>query len=149
MSETFCPELQLPWHLVSLTMRDLSAVSIHVAASAQLGFPDPAGRTTRDVMSWPAIWSEMVSATFSFSHVLMVALSEEFVDLSETGDVYEGDRFRRYSRSLLIRRFAAARPGAEDTVLHYRLVFQNEFIDVLCTAAPDVTLRSSVHEPVA
>jgi hypothetical protein len=149
MSDRFCPELQLPWSLVSLEMRDLREVLIRVVASTQLGFPNPVGRTTRDVMSWPAVWSEMASANFTFSQVLMVAVSDEFAGLSEDGDLYEGERFRRYSKSLLLRQCEAARPGAENTLLHYRLVFQNEFVDVVCTTPPEVELRAAAHEPVA
>ena len=149
MTERFCPELQLAWRLVSLNMRHMSDVSVDVATSANGGYPDPMGRTTRDVLSWPTIWSEIASATFTFSGVIFVSASEEFAGPSEDGDTFEGRYFRRYTESFLLRQCQAARPGAEDKLLHYRLVFQDESIDVVCTKPPDVTFRAAAHEPVA
>ena len=114
---------------------------VDVAVSERLASPEVIGRHAHDIMSWPEAWSEQSAAEFRFESVILVSLSEEFASFSETTDVFEGTTFRRYSESQLLRQCRGARAGAEHTVLHYQLVFQNEQVDVLCSTPPQISFR--------
>jgi len=141
MSIEFLPQLQLPWHLANLRMFSADEVILDVAVSERLSYPESMGRQVHDVLSWPETWIENATAEFKFESVIFASLSEEWASFAETADVFEGTTFRRYSESHLLRQCRGARAGAEHSVLHYQLVFQNEQVDIVCTVPPRITLR--------
>lgn len=139
--ELFAPELQLEWSLVELRMPSAAEATVRVEACERVAPPGPLGRQAHDVLSWPDVWTCHADGEFRFTKVLIVSTAEEFAASNQADGDWEGNTFRRYSRSTFMDSGREARPGSEHSVLHYRLVFQNEVLDVVCTTPPNVTLR--------
>ena len=143
---SFCPELQLPWTLKLLDAHSLDRVAVHVSFDVEVSNPPIIGRHGSDIRSYPTIYSTISEADFVFRNCLSVTVRDELlVSISEKTLDGEGSTFIRFLSSPQI---DAARLGRPDgfSVFHYRLNFQNEIIDVVCSKVPEVIVRH-LREP--
>lgn len=142
----FCPQLQLPWSLRSFDAHNLERVTVKVAFEVAVPGPSVIGRHVNDIQSYPQTYSTVSEAEFVFRQCLSVTIREEMlVSITEESPKGEGETFVRYLSSPQI---DAARIGRPDgfSVFHYRLIFQNEILDVLCRQVPEVAIRH-LREP--
>ena len=70
----------------------------------------------------------------------MTVRDEVLVSLSEKTPKGEGQTFVRFLSSPQIDAAHLGRPDGF-SVFHYRLIFQNEIIDVVCSKVPEVVVR--------
>lgn len=138
---SFCPDLQLPWILRLLDTRSLERVTVQVGFAVGIPGPPIVGRHGSDICSYPTLYSTISEADFIFRQCLSVTVRDEMlVSISEEALVGEGTTFVRFLSSPQIE---AARQGRPDgfPVFHYRLNFQNEIVDVICSKVPEVVVR--------
>jgi hypothetical protein len=143
---SFCQHLQLPWTLRSLDAHSLDRVAIQVCFEVSIPGPPIIGRHGSDILSYPMVYSTVTEAEFVFKRCLSLTVREEMlVSISEKTPEGEGKTFVRLLSSPQI---DAARLGRPDgfSVFHYRLNFQNEIIDVVCSKVPEVTVKN-LREP--
>jgi hypothetical protein len=143
---SFCPELQLPWTLKLLDAHNLERVAVQVCFNGRNASLPIIGRHGSDIRSYPTIYSTISEADFVFRNCLSVTVRDELlVSISEKTLDGEGSTFIRFLSSPQI---DAARLGRPDgfSVFHYRLNFQNEIIDVVCSKVPEVIVRH-LREP--
>jgi len=137
----FAPELQRDWELLECVVVHRDAVN-RVRTSTRHRYPDAGGQHGSKVLSYPTIYSENDSAEFRFTRCLMVRSWDE-MDLSireaDPEPQFEGRTFRRYNKSALL----DLHSEIPTVGLHYRLLFSNEIIDVICEVAPLVILNGA------
>jgi hypothetical protein len=137
----FAEELQKDWELLDCVVVHRDAV-VRVRTSTHHKYPDVGGQHGSKVLSYPAIFSEQISAEFRFSRCLMVRSWDEMsLSIREVDPEpqFEGRTFRRYRRSALL----DLHSEIPTVGFHYRLLFANEIIDVICEVAPVVTLHGA------
>jgi hypothetical protein len=137
----FAPELQKDWELLECVVVHRDAV-IRVRTSTQHKYPDAAGQHGSKVLSYPAICSEHDSAEFRFTRCLLVRSWDEMALSIREADPepqFEGQTFRRYSKSALL----DLHSEIPTVGFHYRLLFSNEIIDVICEVPPVIILRGA------
>ena len=142
----FCPELQLPWTVRSIEARSLQRVVVHAEFSVGVPPPTPLGRHVADITSYPKTYDVIAEAEFVFIECLSVTMRDEMlVSLTEKIDGGEGETFVRFLASPQIE---AARLGRPDgcSIFHYRILTQNEIVDVVCCKVPEVLVRH-MREP--
>ena len=139
MLSDFVPELQRHWSLESLTMPKTSEAVVRLAEFAALEAPAPMGRTVSDVVSWPTMWQTVRRAEIRFSGIEVLRVSEELHAAEASDAVYSGTSFRRYATSSLIRAHSDA--GGATPRYHFRIVFQDDVLDVLCAEPPEITIE--------
>lgn len=141
---SFADELQKDWQLVSLRVLPEETV-VTVRTTVSHAVPSPVGRDGSSIMAYPAIRSELEEAEFVFKKCLVVrvwdeaALSMREVNLNPQ---FEGRTFRRYTKSALLD--LHSEPPLSG--FHYQLSFSNEIIDIICQAAPVISLRRAVFK---
>lgn len=137
----FYPHLQLPWSLRSLDAKTLDRVTINLEHSVAFASPDTMGRHVSDIMSIPMVYAVLSEAEFVFQKCLSLAVQDEFlISVSQEALQGDGTTFIRFIDSPLIKAAKIGRPN-DFTVFHYRLVLQNECIDVVCCKVPEVSLK--------
>ena len=144
MGTPFAPELQRPWQLVELRMLPEGQVVITVEAAETMSRPEPKGRSVADVMSWPDLFHIVARAEFRFSDVVHVAVTEDVMDAFGVGQSVEygnaDGSFRRVSTSTLLDNATAGHTGRAEPFRHYRLLFLDQVLDVVCGCPPSVAL---------
>ena len=116
-----------------LDARSLERVAVRVSFDVSIPSPRIIGRHGSDIRSYPTVYSTISEADFVFRRCLSVTVRDEMlVSISEKTPDGEGSTFVRFLSSPQI---DAARLGRPDgfSVFHYRLNFQNEIIDVVCS----------------
>ena len=96
-------------------------------------------------MAYPAIRSELEEAEFVFNKCLVVRVWDEAaLSMREVNPnpQFEGRTFRRYTKSTLLD--LHSEPPLSG--FHYQLSFSNEIIDIICQAAPVISLRRAVFK---
>ena len=143
---SFCPQLQLPWSLRSLEARNLARVAINVAYCQQVPVSTDLGCHISEIASYPKISTTVAEAEFVFLRCLSVTVREEMlVSISEKTPEGEGQTFLRFLSSPQI---DAARLGRPEglPLFHYRLIFQDEIIDVVCSEVAEVDFKHSCEQ---
>jgi hypothetical protein len=144
MGTPFAPELQRPWQLVELRMLPDGQVVITVEVAEAVNRPEPTGRSVGDVMSWPDLFNIVSRAEFRFSDVVHVAVTEDVMDACGVGRSVEygnaDGSFRRVSASTLLDNATAGHTERAETFRHYRLLFLDQVLDVVCGCPPTVAL---------
>ena len=143
---SFCPHLQLPWTLRSLDAHSLERVAVQVCFEISVPGPPIVGRHVSDISSYPKVNLTISEAEFVFRQCLSVTVRDEMlVSISEKTPEGEGKTFLRFLSSPQI---DAALLGRSDnfSIFHYRLIFQNEIIDVVCSELPEAVVRH-LREP--
>jgi hypothetical protein len=100
----FAEELQKDWELLECAIVHRDAV-IRVRTGLRHSYPDAGGQHGSKVVSYPAIYSEHISAEFRFTRCLMVRSWDEMsLSIREVNPEpqFEGRTFRRYSKSALL-----------------------------------------------
>jgi transposase len=103
------------------------------------------GRHVNDIMSYPKTSITISEAKFVFRRCVSFAvLDEVHHSISEKALKGDGKTFMRFMSSPQIE---AARQGRPDDfrTLHYRLNFQDEIIDVVCSEAPKIELKQMLE----
>jgi hypothetical protein len=135
----FADELQKDWQLVSLSILPKETV-VTVRTTVIHAVPSPMGRDGLSIMSYPAIHSELEQAEFVFQKCLVVRVWDEAaLSMREVNPSpqFEGRTFRRYTKSALLD--LHSEPPLSG--FHHQLNFSNEIVDIICQAAPVVSLR--------
>jgi hypothetical protein len=148
---SFCPHLQLPWRLRLLDAHSLERVAIQVSFDVSIPSPPIIGRHGSDICSYPTVYSAISEADFVFRRCLSVTIRDEMlVSISEKTLDGEGSTFVRFLSSPQIDAARLGRPNGF-SVFHYRLNFQNEIIDVVCSEVPEVIVRHlrKPYSPIA
>ena len=147
----FCPELQQPWHVERIITKGLTEFTLHLATSYELPRPDVVGRNISDVIAEPQIYITTRKAAFAFSECISIHICDEEhlpVDLEGTST---GGTFCRITGSPASTAIQDGRAPDMRTPLHYRIVTQDTVFDIICDAAPVITLSPKIDTstPVA
>jgi len=133
----FCPDLQLDWSLKRVEFHHLHEVKVVVGSGQRDARPDTMGRDVSDVLAYPEIYTKLVEAEFLFKKCLLFKVVDEIaastVDRNEAEG--EGRTFVRFLSSELLSHYKGV-PALQGSLFHYRLVFQDEILDFVCTETP-------------
>jgi hypothetical protein len=140
-TDGFAPELQLPWSLVDCSLASSNTAVVRVEAGDRQPRRDSVGRMGVDALADPECSVTYAEARFVFRNCLYMRMVEEFTDgFTEATGTEVGSSFRRLHGSELQARYREATQGI-GSLLHYRLYFSDQVIDILCREAPVVTIR--------
>jgi hypothetical protein len=138
----FADELQEDRELLECVVVHRDAV-IRVRTGKRHEYPDAGGQHGSNVLSYPAIYSEHLSAEFRFSRCLMVRSWDEMTlsirELYPEAQ-FEGRTVRRYTKLALL----DLHSELPTVGFHYQLLFANEIIDVISEVSPVVILRGGL-----
>jgi len=133
MEIEFCPELQIDWSLKSISFNAFQSINVTLVSMEQQEKPDPAHRHGKDVMSWPDFYVEKTKTEFIFNKCNYFNIRDDLSPGLSESDEGQGKTFLRLLRSELL---TLNQNRAIEGLFHYRIITDNEIIDVLCFEAP-------------
>jgi hypothetical protein len=135
----FCPDLQLPWVLTAASFQGRGVFEVAVAFNVQASGPETGHRHVSDILSYPAIHTKVMDATFRFSDCLSVYVRGDFAACVSEEDRGDGETFVRFFSSELLSMQRGRGSDADAARLrHYRLICADEIVDILCRTAPAI-----------
>jgi hypothetical protein len=149
MNNDFCPELQLPCILDSVEIRGEQKITVKTFRCEQCDYPSPIGKKVAEVTSYPAIFEQLEAVDFIFEEYFYFNIREEQAPAISSDENGEGKTFQRLLDSKLIelhKESYVALKKQWNSIRHYRLILQDQILDVVTTKPPTVIRKpNSIH----
>lgn len=135
MKIEFCPELQLDWSIIDISLENLSEIKITLVVINQEERPDIAGRHYKDILNWPNVYLEKNKTQFLFNECVYFNVRDDSTPGISEEDEGEGQTFQRLLKSELL----TLHENREiNKLIHYRIVTINEILDILSYEPPEI-----------
>ena len=135
MTMEFCSDLQLEWVVESISLSSLNDVKIVLDENKQEEVPKPTGRSGKDVLSWPTIYTHLKRVEFYFSNCVYFNVREDRAPGLSENDKGEGKTFQRLLESELLQLHS---DRMINELYHFRIIGREEIIDILSHETPNI-----------
>ena len=119
MNIDFCPELQLDWRIESISFSNLEHIKVVAFECDQVTPPSPMGRSVKDVVSWPTIFTQLKEVEFCFNECVYFNVREDITPGLSENDLCDGKTFQRLLESELLKLNS---DRMRDNLHHYRII---------------------------